>query len=212
MYADRNEIRSNRFRDNSVGIFLMFSRGSTLANNTITGASERFGIGLGLKEVSDCIIENNTILYNARGLYLDQSPYQPDTVNKFFGNRFLYNAVAIQMQGMLLGSLYENNDFLGNIADISNDSPESKLSLNRWFRNSWDKYEGFDRNRDGYGDTPHEVYAYADQLWSHRPATRFFYAAPIISIMNFIARLMPFSEPALLAVDPQPVVRKRDDD
>ncbi|MDR0769680.1 MAG: nitrous oxide reductase family maturation protein NosD [Burkholderiales bacterium] len=211
MYADRNEIRSNRFRDNSVGVFLMYSHGSTINGNILTGASERFGIGLGLKEVSDCIIENNTVLYNANGMYLDQSPYQPGTTNKFLGNRFLYNAVAIRMQGVMIGSQFEGNHFDGNIADIDNDTQASNLSLNRWFRNRWDKYEGFDRNRDGYGDTPHEVYAYADHLWRHQPSTLFFYASPIIGIMNFMARLMPFSEPALLAVDPQPVVRKRDD-
>jgi nitrous oxidase accessory protein len=212
MYADRNEVSSNRFQDNSVGIFMMYSRGSTISRNILAGASERFGIGLGLKEVSDCIVENNTILYNATGLYLDQSPYQPGTVNKFLGNNFLYNSIAVQMHGTALGSLYEDNRFKGNITDVNNDTPGSKIHLNRWFQNRWDKYEGFDRNKDGYGDTPHEVYAYADQLWSHRPGARFFYAAPIISVINFMARLMPFSEPALLATDPQPVVRKRNED
>ncbi len=212
MYADRNEVRSNHFENNSVGIFLMYSHGSTIAGNVLAGASEKFGVGLGMKEVSDCIVENNTMLYNANGLYLDQSPYQPGTVNRFIGNRFLYNAVAIQMHATVLGSLYENNDFEGNISDIDNDTPESDLTLNRWFQNRWDKYEGFDRNGDGYGDTPREVYAYVDQLWGHRPSVRFFYAAPIIGILDLMARLMPFSEPALLAVDPQPVVRKRDGD
>ncbi|MDR0247415.1 MAG: nitrous oxide reductase family maturation protein NosD [Burkholderiales bacterium] len=212
MYADRNEVRFNRFQDNSVGVFLMYSQGSTVSGNTLVGASEKFGIGLGMKEVSDCIIEKNTILYNATGLYLDQSPLQPGTTNKFFENHFLYNAIAIQMHGTILGSLYEGNRFNGNIVDVDNDTPESKLSLNRWFQNRWDKYEGFDRNKDGYGDTPHEIHAYADQLWGHRPSARFFYAAPIISVINFMARLMPFSEPVLLATDPQPVVRKRNDD
>jgi nitrous oxidase accessory protein len=211
MYADRNEVRFNRFNDNSVGIFLMYSHGSMVNGNTLIGASEKFGIGLGMKEVSDCIVEKNTLLYNATGLYLDHSPYQPGTTNKFLGNHFLYNAIGVQMQGTIHGSIYEGNRFNGNIADISNDSPGSKIYLNRWFQNRWDRYEGFDRNKDGYGDTPHEVYAYADQLWGHRPAARFFYAAPIISVINFMARLIPFSEPELLATDPQPVVRKRDD-
>ncbi|MCL2873188.1 MAG: nitrous oxide reductase family maturation protein NosD [Betaproteobacteria bacterium] len=212
MYADRNDIRFNHFQNNSVGIFLMYSQGSTVVGNVLAGASEKFGIGLGMKEVSDCFVENNTLLYNANGLYLDQSPLQPGATNRFRGNRFLYNAVAIQMHGVILGSVYEDNRFDGNITDIDNDSPESKLSLNQWYRNRWDNYEGFDRNHDGFGDTPHEVYAYADQLWGHRPAVRFFYAAPIISVINFMARLMPFSEPVLLATDPQPVVRKQNED
>ncbi|MDR1528867.1 MAG: nitrous oxide reductase family maturation protein NosD [Burkholderiales bacterium] len=212
MYADRNSIHFNDYRNNSVGIFLMYSRGNTIIGNMIAEASGNFGIGLGFKEVSDCIIENNTILYSARGLYLDQSPYQPDTVNKFFNNRFLYNAIAVQLHGTILGSIYEGNQFKGNITDVNNDTPESKLKLNRWFRNRWDKYEGFDRDKNGYGDTPHEIYAYADQIWTHQPAARFFYASPIMSVLNFMARLMPFSEPVLLASDPQPVARRNNGD
>ena len=36
--------------------------------------------------------------------------------------------------------------------------------------NYWDDYEGFDRDRDGIGDTPYEVHAYADRLLDGRAA------------------------------------------
>ncbi len=206
MYADRNMVHRNTYQNNSVGIFLMYSHGSAVSNNVLINASGSFGIGLGMKEVSDCVVDDNVLMYNARGFYLDQSPYQPGTVNKFMGNQLLYNTVAIQLHGTLLGSLYERNTFKGNIDDIANDTPESRLDLNRWYMNTWDAYEGFDRNQDGYGDTPHEVYAYADRMWNYRPAVKFFYASPVIGILNFLSRLMPFSEPELLASDEKPVL------
>lgn len=211
MYADRNMVHRNTYQDNSVGIFLMYSHGGVISKNTLINSSGPFGIGLGMKEVSDCLVEGNHLMYNARGFYLDQSPYQPGTLNRFIENNLLYNTVAIQLHGTLIGSLYERNTFKGNIDDIANDTPESRLDLNSWHMNTWDTYEGFDRNQDGFGDTPYEKYAYADRLWNHRPAVRFFFASPVIGVLNFLSRLLPFSEPELLAVDDRPVVKVRNE-
>lgn len=63
MYADRNEILSNDYRRNSVGIFLMFSQGSTLKRNFVADSTGPFGIGIGMKESSDILVEENQILY-----------------------------------------------------------------------------------------------------------------------------------------------------
>lgn len=204
MYADRNEIRHNVYRKNSVGIFLMFSQSSDVIDNVITESTGAFGIGLGMKESSDIRVENNEVLYNARGFYLDSSPYQPGTVNVFRGNRISYNTTAFLLHGTLLPSHFIDNVFLGNMEDVANDTPESHLEVNVWNGNRWDNYEGFDRNGDGFGDTPHEQWMYADRIWNYVPATRIFYGSPVLGFMNFLYRLMPFSEPVLIARDPKP--------
>lgn len=209
MYADRNEILSNDYRRNSVGIFLMFSQGSTLKRNFVADSTGPFGIGIGMKESSDILVEENQILYNARGFYLDSSPYQPGTFNTFRGNEINFNTTAFLLHGTLLPSLFESNVFKGNIEDVANDTPESKLEINTWRSNYWDNYEGFDRNDDGYGDIPHEQWMYADRIWSYLPAAKFFYASPVLDFMNFLWRLMPFSEPVLLARDARPQIRER---
>ena len=204
MYADRNEVERNDYQNNSVGIFLMFSQGSSVKNNLVANSNGPFGIGIGMKETSDVVVENNDILYNARGFYLDSSPYQPGTVNRFKGNRIQFNSIAFLLHGTLLPSRFENNTFKGNIEDVSNDTPESKLELNVWVRNYWDNYQGFDRNGDGFGDIAHEQWMFADRIWSYLPPAKLFYASPVLDFMNFLWRLMPFSEPELLARDEQP--------
>lgn len=209
MYADRNKVLNNDFQDNSVGIFLMFSQGSTLKNNLVANASGPFGIGIGMKEASDIVVENNDILYNARGFYLDASPYVPGTVNKFTNNNIGFNSVAFHLHGTLIGSRFEENKFSGNIDDIINDTPESRIDLNYWDKNSWDNYQGFDRNKDGYGDIPHEQWTYADRIWQHLPGAKIFYASPVIEVMNMLWKMMPFSEPALIAKDEHPRVKER---
>ena len=46
---------------------------------------------------------------------------------------------------------------------------------NLWEGNSWDTYEGFDRNGDGIGDTPFTLLGYAGRVW-HKEAVRRFTA------------------------------------
>ena len=184
----------------------MFSQGSTLKKNLIANATGPFGIGIGMKEASDILVENNEVLYNARGFYIDASPYVPGTVNTFKNNLIEFNSVAFHLHGTLFGSNFEDNIIKGNIDDVVNDTPESKIELNRWSKNYWDNYQGFDRDKDGFGDIPFEQHMYADKLWQHKPAAKIFYASPVIELLNMLWKIMPFSNPELVAKDNEPRV------
>ena len=78
---------------------------------------------------------------------------------------------------------------------------------NDWLGNEWDDYEGFDRNGDGIGDTPHDVYAFADRIWQETPHASFFRNAPAFELIDFLERLAPFASPSLTLTDPRPVTR-----
>ena len=80
--------------------------------------------------------------------------------------------------------------------------------MNSWAGNYWDNYQGFDRDKDGYGDIPHEQWMFADRIWNYLPAAKLFYASPVLDFMNFLWRMMPFSEPELVARDPRPRMRQ----
>jgi nitrous oxidase accessory protein len=95
---------------------------------------------------------------------------------------------------------------MGNIEDIVNDSRGGKTNENDIVGNYWDNYEGFDKNNDNVGDTPHRVYQYADQLWVYNSDVKFFYGSPVISLLNFLAKLAPFSKPLFLMEDKYPIV------
>ena len=58
------------------------------------------------------------------------------------------------------GTLVEGNVFEGNIDQVAHTGGRSTATLT-WRGNSWDDYQGFDRNGDGIGDTPYELYAFA---------------------------------------------------
>lgn len=67
-----------------------------------------------------------------------------------------------------------------------------------------DEYQGFDRNRDGVGDTPHEAFLFADRIWMETPITMFFRNSPVLEMLDFLERLAPFSSPHRLLRDPTP--------
>lgn len=173
MYSKYNLVEDNVYYDNAVGIFLMYSDGIIVRNNSISHANGPTGIGIGFKETSELVIENNKILYCASGLYIDVSPYQPDTVNLFTNNLIAYNGIGIRFLNDWHGSIFKGNQISDNMTQIS---VGSGMTANRnvWEGNYWSDYTGFDMDKDGTGDTPHEIYAYADRIWRDRPFAQFF--------------------------------------
>ena len=207
MYAGKNIVKNNTYKYNSVGIFFMYSKDTIATGNVVKSSLGATGMGIGLKDVSNFTLKNNTILYNAQGIYIDRSPFEPDTHNWIEDNKILYNSEALHFHSLSENNIIKNNTIMGNIEDIVNDSRGSKTNENEIVGNYWDNYEGFDRDGDNVGDTSHKVYQYADQLWVYNPNVKFFYGSPVISLLNFLAELAPFSEPIFLMEDEKPKVR-----
>jgi len=204
MYTGKNIVKNNTYKHNTVGIFFMYSRDTVATGNLVQNSMGTTGLGIGLKDASNFTIKDNTIIYCARGLYVDRSPFEPDTINLIEGNRIIYNSEGVHFHSLSLHNRFVNNIFKGNIESIINDSYNTKISENYFDGNYWDDYEGFDRNGDGIGDTPYHYYAYADKVWLLNNNVKFFYGSPVISILNFLAKLAPFSEPVLLLSDKHP--------
>ena len=207
MYAGKNLVKNNQYKFNSVGIFFMYSKDTEAIGNVIKSSLGATGMGIGLKDVSNFTLKNNTVIYNAQGIYIDRSPFEPDTNNWIIGNKILYNSEALHFHSLSENNIIKENIIMGNIEDIVNDSRGSKTNENEIVGNYWDNYEGFDKNNDNIGDTPHKVYQYADQLWVYNPDVKFFYGSPVISLLNFLAKLAPFSKPLFLLEDKKPKVK-----
>ncbi len=204
MYTGKNFVKNNEFVHNSVGIFFMYSQDTIATGNIIKNSLGTTGLGIGLKDCSNYTITDNKILYCARGLYIDRSPFEPDTFNHIEHNFILYNSEGVHFHSLSLNNIFKNNIIKGNIDTVVNDSYNTKITQNRWDGNYWDDYQGFDKNGDGIGDTPYNLYYYADKMWLLNPNVKFFYGSPVISILNFLAKLAPISEPVKLLTDPHP--------
>ncbi len=204
MYSQYNEVVDNHYEDNSVGIFLMYSDGVVVRNNYIARATGPTGMGIGFKETSDVEVSGNVILNCATGMYLDVSPYQPDTTNRIFNNVIAFGGVAIQFLNDWTGNVFKGNVIDGNITQVIVAGGKT-ANRNVWEGNYWDDYQGFDRDGDNIGDTPYELYAYADRIWMDVPSARFFKGSPVLEVLDFLERLAPFSPPDLTLRDSKPL-------
>ncbi len=210
MYSRYNLIEDNEFLNNAVGIFLMYSDGVILRRNEITHATGASGIGIGFKETSGLVLEDNKIMYCSTGLYLDVSPYDPEATNLMKNNLIAFNAIGIRFLNDWKGNHFIGNQFKGNITPVAV-SGGGTANRNVWKDNYWDDYEGFDLDHDGVGDTPHEIYSWSDRLWVDVPGAQFFKGSAILEVIDFLERLAPFSDPVLMIRDNTPQMVSHED-
>lgn len=203
MYAQYNEVLDNHYENNSVGIFLMYSDGVVIRNNYIAHAIGATGMGIGFKETSDITIESNRVLYCATGLYLDVSPYQPGTTNRITNNLIAYSGLGVDFLNDWQGNEFKSNVFKGNITQVSVGGGKT-AKRNLWQGNYWEDYQGFDQDSDQVGDSAYELYNYADRIWMDVPPARFFKGSPVLEVLDFLERLAPFSDPAMVLRDERP--------
>lgn len=210
MYAHKNKLERNSFLSNTVGVFLMYANDNEVVGNLIHYSQGPSGIGIGFKESSNTLVANNDLFGNARGLFMDASPYDPEGWNVFRANRIAYNGAAVVFHSDWEGNAFEGNAFRGNHANVAVHGSGS-AKRNKWLGNLWDDYQGFDRNRDGVGDTPYESWSWADRLWMDVPDAQFFRASPALEMIDFIERLGSLTEPRLIMRDAQPRLDMRDE-
>ena len=204
MFANENIVEGNRFYDNAVGVYFMYTEGGAARNNVISHATGAAGMGIGFKESSGTIVEGNEIVYCAIGIGSDLSPFQPDSTVEIRHNRFAFNGIGILFNSEVGGNRMVDNIFEGNLTQVAYGGRSGSAAKNFWEGNFWDDYLGFDRNKDGIGDQKHELMAYADQIWMEMPVARFFRSSPVMELLDFLERLAPFSAPDQILVDEKP--------
>jgi len=204
MYSGGNTVRKNTYHHNTVGIFLMYSRDVTVEHNTVKYSLGGTGVGIGFKESDNLTIRNNKVVYCTTGLYFDLSPFQPDRYNFVKANIVAYNVVGAGFNSTLSRNILKGNAFIDNLETVRVHG-QGVASGNLWEGNYYSDYEGFDRDRDGYGDFVHHNDIFLDALWMDNDWLLFFSGSPVASVLNLLAKLAPISEPRRLMSDRKPV-------
>ncbi len=202
LFSHRTLIEGNVFEHNSTGIVALNSDGLLIRKNRILHAMDAAGAGVALKETAAALVQGNEIVHCAHGVMAD-SPSNPLNRIVLIDNLIAHNVTGIYIYGMKGGHIAIGNTFRSNlwpVTVIGDGDPMNDV----WYANHWDDYQGFDRDGDGYGDTPHELYAWADRIWLEFPAAKFFRNAPVLELIDFLERLAPFSSPSLILQDNRP--------
>lgn len=206
VFSPRARVEGNRLADTDTGIAVLYSPDLVLRGNTIAHALDGGGAGLSLKDSGGALVEGNDILHCAAGLSAN-APLNAETALTVRGNRFAHNIVGMYFYGEQGGHKIVDNRFENNLTQVAV-SAAGVGAANDWTGNLWSDYQGFDRDGDGIGDTPHEVWLYSDRIWMETPRAKFFANSPALELLDFLEKLAPFAAPSLILRDPAPRMAK----
>ncbi len=198
MFSHDDHYLGNTFRNNGAGVAVMFSKRVRMENNVFEENWGASAYGILLKEIADSHIMHNTFLKNTAGIYMEGTSRM-----EISQNVFNYNGWAIKVQASCDDNTFHNNNFHGNSFDVATNGT---MMLNKFYNNYWDKYEGYDLNRDGIGDVPyHPVSMYA-MVVEQNPNTLMLMRSFIVSLLDKAEKAIPSLTPENL-VDEKPLIK-----
>lgn len=202
MYSQAVTIQNNNFFKNQVGIFLMYGSNFVLYGNTISSSLGPTGMGIGLKESSNILVQNNTINYSSVGILVDNTPYVPESKSRILGNTLSFNGRAVLLSHDLPGGEFKRNHFIGNLEDVATENRNGSQSI--WDKNFWDGYIGFDTNNDNIGDQPFVVEKVEESFKEDYPDAAIFYGSPLFVLINLIKKVVNVGKPKVILIDKNP--------
>ena len=203
MYSHDNVVRGNRYIDNVVGIFIMYSRNLELRENLLARSSGPGGMGLGIKESGNLTVSHNAFIANTKGVYMDTTPLEPADSNTFENNAFFHSEVDILLHSSEKRNAFRGNTFVSNHSQLQVEGGGNALAVD-WQGNSFDDYVGYDMDHDGFGDIPYELRRLSSQLESTYPQLQFFRGGITLELLDAISSMFPMLEPETTLVDPRP--------
>ena len=200
MYSDDCRYLDNTFRRNGAGVAVMYTKRVEMIGNRFEHNWGSAAYGLLLKEITDVRVERNRFRRNTTGLFVDGT-----TRLVADGNEFVDNGWALRLDANAQDGRVTRNDFVGNTFDVATNGTETGTAFDG---NYFDGYEGYDLDRDGYGDVPHRpVRLFSIVVERNEPALillRSFF----VRLLDGAERLVPALTPSALA-DPRPAMRRR---
>lgn len=188
MFSHNNTFLHNEFRGNGAGVAVMYSHGVTMKRNLFAENWGSAAYGILMKDITDSRVEGNRFSRNTSGIHMEGS----NRIN-ILGNLFYQNGWAVQVQASCEEDTIRGNNFISNTFDIATNG---SLQLNFFTRNYWDKYEGYDLDRDGTGDVPYRPVSMFSMIVERNPAS-------MILLRSFLSTLMDKAEKVIPSLTPE---------
>lgn len=198
MFSNNNNYFKNTFNNNGAGVAVMYSHKVKMEGNTFEMNWGPSSYGILLKDITDSHIQNNRFIKNSVGIHMEGS----SRIN-MSKNVFRENGWAVKVQASCDDNNFYNNNFFGNSFDIATNGT---MVLNKFYNNYWDKYEGYDRNRDGLGDVPYHPVSMYSMIVEQNPNALILLRSFIVSLFDKAEKAIPSLTPENLA-DDKPMIK-----
>lgn len=188
MFSHNDEYYHNSFINNGAGVAVMYTTNVTMRYNSFEQNWGSSSYGMLLKDIRDSHVEFNIFSSNTSGIYMEGV-----SRTVFHLNEFRENGYAIKLMASCDDNTFSKNNFKGNTFDISTNS---RTVLNSLDQNYWDKYQGYDRDRNGFGDVPYRPVSLFSMIIEQVPPA-------VILWRSFLVLVLDRAEKSLPAVTPE---------
>ena len=193
MFSNDDAYITNVFKNNGAGVAVMFTHGVKMFNNLFEENWGDAAYGLLLKEISDSYIEGNRFIRNTSGIFMEG-------VNRvqMQNNLFKNNGWAMKVQASCMDITVTGNNFISNTFDVGTNG---SLVLNTFNSNYWDKYEGYDLNKDKIGDIPFRPFSLFSMILEKMPPAMMLFRSFMVTILDKTEKIIPSITPENLKDD-----------
>ncbi len=203
MFCNQLLIERNKFVDNHVGVYAMYSNDVVMRDNLVQGHRGPSGYAFGFKEADNVTVENNVIVNNRGGFYLDSVPFSPDGTSRITHNIIAFNDTGVILLPATRGNRFEGNTFWENVEQVGI-AGGTATGKNTWQGNYWSDYTGYDLNGDGIGDMPHRADRFFEGVLDREPMLRVLLYSPAMQAIEMAAEAFPIVRPQPKFVDESP--------
>lgn len=193
MFSNDDAYITNTFENNGAGVAVMFSHGVKMFNNYFKENWGDAAYGLLLKEINDSYIEGNYFYKNSIAIYAEGA--NRIEVQK---NIFKDNGWALKIQASCMDLHLQQNNFLGNTFDIGTNG---SLVLNTFNKNYWDKYEGYDLDKNGIGDICYRPVSMYAMIVEQNPSAMILFRSFMTGLLDKTEKVLPTLIPENLKDD-----------
>jgi nitrous oxidase accessory protein len=201
MFSHDNTYLRNTFRRNGAGVAVMYTKNVTMQENRFEENWGSSAYGILLKDISDSKVIGNVFRKNTVGIYMEGS-----SRIDFKENTFAENGWALKLMASCDQNLFQANNFTGNTFDMSTNG---NLVLNQLKENYWDKYEGYDLDRDKVGDVPYRPINLYSVIVEKIPASVMLWRSFMVTLLDRMERILPTMTPDKM-IDHSPKMRPYD--
>lgn len=198
MFSHSDRYTQNTFENNGAGVAVMYSHQVHMSGNRFLHNWGASAYGILLKDISDSDIQHNIFDHNTAGMYIEGASRMVVE-----NNLFRQNGWALRVQASCNESVFTRNNFLGNSFDVATNG---QTVFNTFNGNYWDRYEGYDLNRDGTGDVPFRPVSLYAVVVEQMPAGLILMRSFMVVLLDKAEKIMPTLTPEKL-IDNEPAMK-----
>ncbi|AZI68308.1 nitrous oxide reductase family maturation protein NosD [Kaistella daneshvariae] len=198
MFSNDSVYTANVFDNNGAGVAVMYAMNVSMYHNKFINNWGDSVYGLLLKEISYSKIRGNLFQNNTTGILADGA-----TKIDFYNNQFEDNGWALKINANCMENRVLRNNFINNTFDVST---SGSVVMNDFRFNFWDKYEGYDLDKDKIGDVPFHPLSLYSVLVEQNPSIMLLFRSFLVDTLDKMEKILPSLTPESF-VDEKPVLK-----